>query len=75
MIDPRFLSATQWCDATALALTSLTNVPRLRHEEAWQEWALAVLVIPAIAAFSPPDPRFFGDWRAWAERFVQCVPL
>lgn len=75
MIDPRGLTVTQWCDGSALELSSLINVPTLQHEGLWQEWATNVSSNTKISVFHPPDPRHFTDWREWAMRFIQAVPL
>lgn len=75
MIDPRGLTAIQWCDSTALALSDLVTVPILSREEEWPMWAISVSSNTRISAFHPPDPRHFTDWREWAMRFVQAVPL
>lgn len=74
MIDPRYLTAQQWTDAVNLTLAAVAPLPRMLTND-WQAWALGVLAVPAIAAFYPPDPRGFTDWRSWAERFIQSVPL
>lgn len=75
MIDPRGLTATQWCDFTALDLGSLFTVPVLKDESEWQRWAITVSSNSEITPFHPPDPRHFTDWREWAMRFIQAVPL
>jgi hypothetical protein len=74
VIDPRYLTAQQWTDAVNLTLATAAPLPRMRGND-WQSWALGVLAVPSIAGLYPPDPRGFTDWRNWAERFVQCVPL
>lgn len=75
MIDPRFLTVTQWTDAVNLTLATLAPVPVLKGVEGWKEWAYVIVSAPAIAKFSPPLPDRFSDWREWAERFVEAVPL
>lgn len=76
MIDPRYLALHEWTDAVNLTLATLAPTVVLRpRSEDWQEWAYATVSIPAVASFCPPNPKAFTDWRVWAERFVQCVPL
>ena len=75
MIDPRGLSATQWCEITALGLSSVGTIPPLENEFHWGDWAYSVIQIPGIAHYAPPDPRQFSDWEDWAFRFIQAVPL
>lgn len=64
----------QWMDAVNLALSTSGPTTVLKNSD-WAMWAYGVLSLPKISAFSPPDPRGFPDWQAWAERFVECVPL
>lgn len=74
-IDPRYLSVTQWTDAMRLQLEGRSAPPRLDDPNAWADWALIVVQAPRIAKMNPPDPRKFLDWRDWASRFNQAVPL
>lgn len=75
MIDPRYLSAREWCDATALQLSSYGLIPTLGEESEWPLWAEIVIQIPAIASYDPPGPRGFSNWVDWAERFNEAVSL
>ena len=74
MIDPRGMSLPQWTDAVNLTLATTGPLEVLAGDD-WVRWALTLLALPKIALFSPPDPRGFTDWRMWAERFVESVPL
>lgn len=74
MIDPRHLSLPQWVDAVNLALATEGPTTVLKGDD-WAHWAYNAISLPKLSAFSPPDPRGFTDWREWAERFVECVPL
>jgi len=74
-VDPRYMSVSEWCEFTTPLLVKLAAVPRLLVADQWREWALTVLQAPAIAEYNPPDPRIFSDWRDWAYRFNQAVPL
>lgn len=74
MIDPRHMTVTEWTDAINLTLATLAPVTTLQNDD-WQQWAYNLISTPAISEFSPPNPRLFTEWREWAERFVECVPL
>jgi len=74
MIDPRHLTLHEWVDAVSLALATEGPTTVLKGTD-WVQWAHNAISLPKISAFSPPDPRGFKDWREWAERFVECVPL
>ena len=74
MIDPRYLSLQQWTDAAVLTLATSAPIPKLLSDD-WKSWALVVVSVPSISAFSPPNPANFSRWDEWAQRFVECVPL
>lgn len=75
MIDPRYMTAKEWCAQVAVTLSTYGKVPELLDESDWPTWAAIVITIPKVAATAPPDPRFFSDWRDWAFRFNQDFPL
>ena len=75
IIYPRNLTVKQWCDFNVPQLAVYGQVPFLVDEADWQQWGVAICKNPGIAAFNPPDPRFFGDFYDWAERFNSAVPL
>lgn len=74
MIDPRYMDLQQWTDAVALTLATSAPIPKLLGDD-WKLWADTVISTPTIARFTPPTPTAFSDWRQWAERFVESVPL
>lgn len=74
-IDPRYLDVVEWTDFTAPLLEKYGRLPRLDNPEFWKEWALTLIQKPSIQSCQPPDPRYFDDWREWAFRFNQAVPL
>lgn len=74
-IDPRGLAVTDWTDFMTTQLVGYSVPPRLDDPKSWQTWALVVCQSPRIAAFNPPNPLTFTDWRDWAERFNQAVVL
>jgi hypothetical protein len=75
VIDPRFLTVREWTDAMTVDLDTYGPLPRLDDDEKWRDWAVAVITLPGISVFSPPSPVEFDDWRTWADRFNQAVPL
>lgn len=75
IIDPRGLTVIEWTDYMTDELVGFSAPPRLDDPAEWRTWALAVCQSPRIAAFNPPSPIHFRDWREWAERFNQTVDL
>lgn len=73
MIDPRYMDVVEWTDRMAQILPF--TVSRLLDEALWQDWAFKLVQEPQIAAYNPPSPAQFTDWREWAERLNQVVPL
>lgn len=74
-IYPRGLTVKQWCDFNVPLLAQYGQVPFLTVESEWQHWGEVISKNPGIAAFNPPNPRFFDDFYDWAERFNSAVPL
>lgn len=74
-VDPRYMTVIEWTDFMVPLLVKAGRVPRLDNPQFWKEWALTLIQKPTIGQFSPPDPRHFDDWREWAMRFNQAVPL
>ena len=74
-IDPRYMTVLEWTAQSTQALSKLASIPILLDARGWKFWALNVLQSPKVAAHSPPDPSYFTDWRDWAIRFNQAVPL
>lgn len=75
MIDPRGLSFKDWADMTTPALAALGTIPVANDEKFWHHWAVAVIALPDIVQYVPPDPLLYSNWYEWAQRFVQAVPL
>ena len=74
-VDPRGLTVQEWTAFSTPSLSRLTHVPVLHAEKDWWRWAMTIIQAPRVSAHSPPDPRYFKDWREWAFRFNQVVPL
>lgn len=74
-VDPRLVDLPRWADETFGLLYDLSAVPRLdaQGEREWIDWARLLVGTPAIAAFNPPDPDSFADWRDWAVRFNEAI--
>lgn len=74
MIDPTFMTAIEWTDRMSLLLPDIQPV-RIDREEDWQVWARHVLQSATVSRYNPPNPEAFSDFREWAYRFNQVVPL
>ena len=74
-IDPRFLTAVAWTAQMTLGLAAYGTVPVLRDDAGWRDWALQVVLLPAVAALNPPQPARFADWRQWAAQFNLVAAL
>jgi len=72
-VDPQGVDVLRWADETGAMLYDLAAEPRLDAAGEWRSWAASVIGLPAIAAFQPPDPVLFADWRAWAARFNEAM--
>lgn len=74
MIDPTFMTAVEWTDRMSLLLPGIQPV-RIDRDQDWRAWAMHVLQSAAISRYNPPNPETFSDFREWAYRFNQVVPL
>lgn len=72
LLDPRGLTFTQWAAYTSESLARY-NVPRAPVEEAWREWAAAVIGTPGLVERGLADPREFSAWADWAATFIQTM--
>lgn len=69
--DPRNLQLNRW--AAELALQD-PLVPYPPDERSWQRWAINVLAYTSLSALlTPPDPRYYSDWRSWAIRLKEAA--
>jgi hypothetical protein len=39
----------------------------------WKDWASAVVLLPSVSKFQPPDPNKYDDWLPWASDFNKTV--
>lgn len=69
VIDPRFITVTQWCAQMALSLSAIGNVPQLQDPTQWREWAKTVVNFPALASVGAPRPERFDQWDDWVRQF------
>lgn len=76
-IDPFFIqSPVEWTEHTALLLAKLSvTAPRLLEPSDWRNWGWVLMQAPQLQKYHIPDPGRFQEWRAWADRFNQAVPL
>lgn len=74
-VDPRNITLEQWAADTTLPLSRLCLVPLLLDPKGWKQWAQVIIQSRNVAVYTPPDPSRFDDWRDWAFRFNQAVPL
>lgn len=63
-----------WAESSIIPLSKYLVVPRLMHPDAWKEWANSIIQVNKIAAFGPPQPDRFDNWRDWAHHFNLAVP-
>lgn len=74
-INPRGLEIKDWCDFMVDELVQFGQAPFLQDPNEWQQWGQQINKLPGVAAFNPPDPRFFDNFYDWAERFNSAVLL
>lgn len=74
-VAPLFTDLQRWADETVGLLYDVAAVPRLvaQGERDWVDWARLLVGTPAIAAYNPPDPEGYADWRDWAVRFNEAI--
>jgi hypothetical protein len=74
-VIPVQMSVMEWAEAMILPLSSKIVCPRLLNGDQWRDWGNKLIQFPAIAAYNPPQPEKFNDWREWAYQFNQTVVL
>lgn len=74
-IAPKFISAEHWTAQTGSNLWRYGTIPKLLAEDQWRTWAAWVVLLPAIAALSPPRPEGFERWQDWAAQFNVVIRL
>ena len=74
-ILPVDMDVVEWCNVMVDELIQFGQAPKIHEESQWVFWADAVLLLPGVAAFNPPNPHFFNDWRVWADAFNLAVIL
>lgn len=74
MIDPTGMTAIEWTDRMSQLLPNILPV-KIHREEEWRDWANHVCQAASISRYNPPNPAQFADWREWADRFNDTVPL
>lgn len=73
LLDPRHMTVTEWTQRMTPQLFAFGNVPVLRAEGQWREWADAINTLPTIAKIVPPSPHAFRHWSDWAAAFIHAA--
>lgn len=73
LTQPIHMSLADWTDQICLDANVGGLIGTLEKEDDWQEWALTLINLPYFSRFNPPNPLGFGDWKQWAERFINTV--
>jgi hypothetical protein len=63
----------EYMDQTVLLLGSLGTFPVYTRGMSWKDWASAVVLLPSVSKFQPPDPNKYDDWLSWASDFNKTV--
>ena len=72
-VDPRGMTAKGWCDAMTLSLISVGQLPHIRKDADWKQWATAVITVLGPSVTQIPDPLKMPDWRMWAQQLNQVL--
>ena len=75
VLDPAGYSVVEWTDYVNLGLAVFGTIPILWDEKSWQDWAAAVIALPGISAFNPPNPFNYSQWQLWADDFNKAVDI
>jgi hypothetical protein len=70
--DPNAMEFLRWA-RLLVELLAEYNVSNPVSEDLWQEWAVQFVTIPEITALGVTDPQTYGNWRVWANSFVQVL--
>lgn len=73
-LDPRGLSVVEWTERVNPFLYRYGPIPLLKEPSKWQNWAAAVIMLPGVSKFGPPNPYQFPDWMEWVDAFNRTVP-
>lgn len=71
IIDPRGMTAVDWCSQMTLGLDKYGAIPAIRDGSEWRRWANIVVQLPAAQLVQAPFPESFETWEQWAIRFCQ----
>lgn len=71
IIDPRGMTASDWCGQMALVLDKYGTVGAIRQPPEWRAWARNVVSFPAVQLVQAPNPDDYDNWLDWAIRFCQ----
>lgn len=73
VLDPYTIPMVEYMDQTVLLLGSLGVFPTFSRGMHWRDWASAVVLLPSVARFQPPDPNLYTEWLPWAADFNKTV--
>lgn len=75
ILDPNTIPMVEYMDSVALLLDpSVEGVfPVFSDGMHWKDWATSLILLPAIASFTPPDPNTYSEWLDWANDFNRTV--
>lgn len=75
IFQPEGYTAADWCNSMIDEVSQFGQAPTIRDDDEWQDWALAVLSFPGIAAFNPPSPLEYDNWIDWVHNFNLVVRI
>ncbi len=67
-IQPVGIAMKDWCDQMATVLSQYGIRRVLQGETDWPVWSAYVYTVLQRYKAQVPDPRFFPEWRDWAQR-------
>lgn len=72
-IDPRGMTASDWCQRMVPELRQFGLVPFLFDDAGWPQWVGQISIIEGLE--DTPDPDGFQSFEEWAMSFNLVVPL
>lgn len=73
VVDPRRLTAQEWCDYTADNLSAIMPPMKVADDDDWQRFGAYVISNFKGQAVQVPDPYGFSSFEEWAVRFNQAI--
>lgn len=72
---PEYITFKNWADDLNRSIPRL-EIPTVRDEEDWWEWASSLIMVNSLNNISVPDKLSFPnkeDWKKWAYTFIQGI--